>query len=348
MLTPDAPLYVPPRPDPLLWQWLLRFAGNCGGPAALRAGRARAALLLASRAAFPELLARHGIECEFEQLGTDHVFRDPRELDAYERERAALAQLGVASERIDGARCEREEPALRQGVAGALRYPGDATQRPDRYADGLARALRAAGGTIVEQCAVHGVHETGDGMEVATAQGPLRVREVLVATGAWSPRLSLSPALAPLRRVMQPGKGYSITYDRPALAPCRPLTLHERGVCVSVWGSGYRLGSTMEFSGYDTSLNRRRLDALERAAREYLRDPVGPVKREEWYGWRPMSSDDVPILGAVPGHRHLWIATGHGMLGVSMSPATAQLMAELITGRAPSIDPAPYTLSRFL
>ncbi|MGN6222778.1 FAD-dependent oxidoreductase, partial [Pseudoxanthomonas sp.] len=110
MLTPDAPLYVPPRPDPLLWQWLLRFAGNCGGQAALRAGRARAALLLASRAAFPDLLARHGIDCEFEQLGTDHVFRDPRELDAYERERAALAQLGVASERIDGAAYAREEP----------------------------------------------------------------------------------------------------------------------------------------------------------------------------------------------------------------------------------------------
>ena len=347
MLTPDAPLYVPPRPDPLLWQWLLRFAGNCGGQAALRAGRARAALLLASRAEFPALLARHGIDCEFEQLGTDHVFRDPRELDAYERERAALAQLGIASERIDGAAYEREEPALRDGVAGAVRFPGDASLRPDRYVDGLARALLAAGGESVEACAVHGVQEDGDGLQVATALGPLRARDVLVATGAWSPRLSLSPALAPLRRVMQPGKGYSITYERPALAPRRPLTLHERSVCVSVWGSGYRLGSTMEFSGYDTTLNRRRLDALERAAREYLRDPVGRVKREEWYGWRPMSSDDVPILGPVPGHRHLWIATGHGMLGVSMSPATAQLMAELITARAPFVDPAPYALARF-
>jgi D-amino-acid dehydrogenase len=347
MLTPDAPLYVPPRPDPLLWQWLLRFAGNCGGQAALRAGRARAALLLASRAAFPDLLARHGIDCEFEQLGTDHVFRDPRELDAYERERAALAQLGVASERIDGAAYAREEPALREGVAGVVRFPGDASLRPDRYVDGLARAVLAAGGEIVEACAVHGVQEDGDGLQVATALGPMRARDVLVATGAWTPRLALSPALAPLRLVMQPGKGYSITYARPALAPRRPLTLHERSVCVSVWGSGYRLGSTMEFSGFDTRLNRRRLDALERAAREYLRDPVGPVKREEWYGWRPMSSDDVPILGAVPGHRHLWIATGHGMLGVSMSPATAQLMAELITGRPPFVDPAPYALARF-
>src|SRR3546814_14055868 len=81
-----------------------------------------------------------------------------------------------------------------------------------------------------------------------------------------------------LDRVMQPGKGYSITYSRPALAPKRPLTLQERSVCVSTWGSGYRLGSTMEFSGFDTSLNQRRLAALERAPHEYLHAGGGPVK----------------------------------------------------------------------
>jgi D-amino-acid dehydrogenase len=146
---------------------------------------------------------------------------------------------------------------------------------------------------------------------------------------------------------MQPGKGYSITYDRPALSPRHPLVLHERSVCVTAWPSGFRLGSTMEFSGYDRSLNRRRLDALERAAREYLHKPVGPVKREEWFGWRPMTFDDLPIIGRVPGHRNLWLATGHGMLGVSMSTATAQLVADSITGRTPLIDPAPYRAERF-
>jgi D-amino-acid dehydrogenase len=147
---------------------------------------------------------------------------------------------------------------------------------------------------------------------------------------------------------MQPGKGYSITYDRPAQAPRRPLVLHERSVCVTTWGSGYRLGSTMEFSGYDTSLNRRRLAALERGAREYLHEGVGPVKHEEWYGWRPMTVDDLPVLGPVPGRPHLWLATGHGMLGVSMSTGSAQLIADLVTGRTPAFDPAPYRLERFV
>jgi D-amino-acid dehydrogenase len=123
--------------------------------------------------------------------------------------------------------------------------------------------------------------------------------------------------------------------------------LHERSVCVTTWGSGYRLGSTMEFSGYDSSLNRRRLDALERGAREYLHEGVGPAKREEWYGWRPMTVDDLPVLGPVPGRQGLWLATGHGMLGVSMSTGSARLIADLVTGRTPAFDPAPYRLERF-
>jgi len=146
---------------------------------------------------------------------------------------------------------------------------------------------------------------------------------------------------------VQPGKGYSITYTRPSIAPKRPIVLKERSVCVTTWSSGYRLGSTMEFSGYDTRLNRRRLDALERGANEYLQEGVGPLKLEEWYGWRPMTTDDLPILGATPNYENAWLATGHGMLGVSMSAITGHLLADLICQRTPIINPAPYSIQRF-
>ena len=347
MLTPDAPLYLKPRVDPGLWSWLLRFAGNCNHARMMRSGAARAALLQASRREFPEWLARHGIECDFAETGTDHVFRDERALDEYRRDLAWLAELGIASEVIDGATYLRDEPALREGVVGVARYPGDASLRPDRYVEGLARAFREAGGTIDEEREVLGIEQGGSGLRLETSRGPLHCGDVVLAVGAWSPKLARRLRVPLLSRVMQPGKGYSITYERPALVPKRPLTLQERSVCVSTWSSGYRLGSTMEFSGYDQALTRRRLDALERAAREYLHEGVGPVKQEEWYGWRPMTVDDVPVLGPVPGRPRQWLATGHGMLGVSMSIATAHLLADLVTGKAPSIDPAPYRLERF-
>jgi D-amino-acid dehydrogenase len=103
----------------------------------------------------------------------------------------------------------------------------------------------------------------------------------------------------------------------------------------------------MEFSGYDDTLNARRLDALERGAREFLHEPVGPEVRERWFGWRPMSCDDVPILGRMPGRQHVWLATGHGMMGIGMSAGTGQLMADLVAGRETAIDPTPYSPARF-
>lgn len=347
MLVPDAPFHVRPSFDPRLWRWLLRFAMRCNERDWKAAARPRAALLNASRAAFPEWIARYGLDCGFEEGGCDWAFRDAREFEGALRHLPMLAELGVAAEAIDGPDYLRQEPSLREGVAGAIRYPGDAWLRPDRYVAELARVVTERGGTIETHCEVLGIGEEGGILRVATARGDRRAREVVVATGAWSPLLARNLGLRWLRGAVQPGKGYSITYARPSLVPRRPLTLFERRVCVTVWEDGYRLGSTMEFSGHDATLNRRRLDALERGAAEYLREPVGPAKREEWYGWRPLSWDDLPIIGRAPGHRHLWLATGHGMLGVSMSTATGRLLAELVTGETPHLDPVPYSPERF-
>ena len=347
MLTPDAPFYVRPRLDPSLWRWMLRFAARCNPRDWDASARARAAILNASRQAFPQWIAGHDLDCEFAEPGADCVFRDPAQLEDYVRQLPALADMGIDSRVIDGRDYVAQDPALREGVAGAVHFPGDAQLRPDRYVAGLARAVVAAGGVIETQCEATQAEALGDGMRVQTSLGPRAARDVVLAVGAWSPLLARSLRLGWLRGAMQPGKGYSITYSRPALVPRRPMTLFERKVCVTVWDDGFRLGSTMEFSGHDTSLNRRRLEALERGAAEYLHQPAGPVRREEWYGWRPLSWDDLPIIGRAPGHPHLWLATGHGMLGVSMSPATGRLLAELVAGDAPHIDPVPYSPERF-
>ncbi len=345
MLTPDAPFYIQPRFDPALWRWLLHFAGHCNAREWRAALAARAALLTSSRALLPQWIERYGLQCEYAEQGSDYVFRSEAQMSHLLAELPVLAEHGIDAQVIDGATCLRDEPALRDGVFGAVRFPGDARLRPDRYVAELARAVREAGGMIEEHCDVHGIATDGDGVCVTTSRGQRRGLDVVVATGAWSPLLAKSAGLMALP--IQPGKGYSITYDCPVLVPRRPLVLAERSVCVTSWDSGYRLGSTMEFSGYDNSLNRRRLDALERGARDYLHQPVGPVKREEWFGWRPVCVDDLPIIGRAPGHRHVWLATGHGMLGVSMSTATAQLVVDLVCARTPQIDAAPYSPMRF-
>lgn len=345
MLTPDAPLYVKPRIDPALWLWLLRFAGRCNARDWQQATLAKGALLNDSRLRLATWVREHTLKCAFEEGGVDYVYRDPVRFDSDAAQRDALREIGIATDVFDAAGYASEEPSLREGVvAGTIRFPGDASLRPNEYVAELARVVRQRGGIIEEDCAVRAVSTDGHGVVASTSQGMRRARDAVLALGAWSPALARSLRL---RLPIQPGKGYSITYSRPHAAPRRPIVLKEVSVCVTTWEDGYRLGSTMEFAGYDTSLNHTRLDALERGARAYLREPFGAERREEWFGWRPMTYDDVPIIGRAPGHEHLWLATGHGMLGVSMSTGTGQLVADLISGRAPAIDPACYRLERF-
>jgi len=347
MLMPDAPLYVQPRFDPALWRWLWRFAGRCNTRHWNAGAQAKAVLLNDSRGRLTQWVRDYALDCEFSETGHDYVYRDARAFELGRAQMPLLAGLGVMATAIDGAAYPAQEPAVKPGVAGAIRFDGDAALRPDRFVAQLARAVRERGGVIDEHRGLLSLAADADGITVQTTQGALRGRDAVLALGAWSPQLADAVGVPALRRAMQPGKGYSITYSRPALVPKRPLVLRERAVCVTAWGSGFRLGSTMEFSGFDDSLNPRRLAALERGAREYLHQPVGAQRREQWCGWRPMSCDDIPIIGAVPGRQGLWLATGHGMMGVGMSAGTGQLIADLVGSRAPAIDPAPYRVERF-
>jgi D-amino-acid dehydrogenase len=342
LLRPAAPLRIRPRLDPALLRWLAAFACRCNWRDAIRATVAKRPLLEGSRRLVEEIVRQERLDCEFAALGTMNVYRDP----AHFRSACALLDRLAGHlppcEVIDGAEAVAREPALRPGVAGAIVHPGDAQLRPDRFVAELARVVRARGGAIEEGVAVTGID--ADRARVVTSRGEFAGGDLVVALGAWSPRWARPLGL---RVPIQPGKGYSITYTRPARCPRIPLTLKEPSVCVTAWDSGFRLGSTMEFAGYDDSLNRTRLDALRRGAAAFLHDAEGPSVVEEWYGWRPMTPDDLPLIGRLPARERVVLATGHGMLGVTMSAGTGRLVADLVARRAPWLDAAAFSPGRF-
>jgi D-amino-acid dehydrogenase len=346
MFRNDAPLYLNPRFDGPRLRWLLGFARHCNWSDFRRATAARAAILQRSRQALAELIRAEDIDCEFAEGGELYVYRGAKLRAADERHHAAtLDRLGIEVQRLRGDELEAMEPALKPGVAGGLFHPGDARLRPDRYVAGLARRVRELGGAIAAGAKIDRLDTGGDRLaHVRTTHGVFRADRVVMALGAWSPLLGRQLGL---RLPMQPGKGYSLTYTRPARAPRHALVLREPQVCVTTWASGYRLGSTMEFSGYAEGLNRIRLDALRRGAAGGLHEPEGPELLEEWWGWRPMSMDEVPIIGPSTRWSNLHLATAHGMLGVSMSAATGELVAAQIAGGPPAIDPQPYAPARF-
>lgn len=345
MLKRDAPLYVNPRPDLKRLRWLLGFARHCNWRDYNHAAEARAAILLRSRGLIEELVQSEGLECEFADDGVLFVYRDPAALEADQQHVDYLRKLDIPVEPKSTAEVLAMEPSLREEIVGGIHHPGDARIRPDRYVDELARRVRELGGIIEEDTRVERF-STAQGAirEVRTRRGRFSADRIVLALGAWSPRVA---ARLGLHVPMQPGKGYSITYSRPEHCPRTPLVLHEVSVCVTSWESGFRLGSTMEFSGYDKRLNPARLAALERGAALYLRDPTGPTVEEKWWGWRPMSVDEIPVIGPSTRWSNLMLATGHGMMGMSMSAATGELVAALCAGPAPTLDPTPYAPSRF-
>ncbi len=345
LLARDSPFAIRPRFDPALWAWLYHFARRCNRRDSLEAGRALQALLNSSRRLYDELMREENLDCEWETRGLLYVLHSHEGMEHFaETARLLREHFGLEGERYDGDGVTALEPALKAGLGGGFLYRGDAHLRPDRLLASWQKRLAARGVAIREGCAVEGFErERRVARAVRTAKGELRADAFVVAAGAWTPLVARHLGC---RIPIQPGKGYSITMPRPARCPKVPLIFEEHRVAVTPFGSGYRLGSTLEFAGYDPTLNRRRLDLLRRGASHYLHEPWCEPVEEEWYGWRPMTADGKPIIGRSPTLDNVWVAAGHNMLGLSMAPATGKLVAELLGGHPPHVDPVPFAVGR--
>lgn len=342
----SSPLYIKPRLSLSLWKWLWAFQRNCNHRQMLRAGKALQSLLDPSRSLYQEIIDRESLAAEWETLGMLFVYHTKHHFDEFD-ETAKLIQdnFGKTYERIESEALAAMEPALKPGLPGAWFFRGDAHLRPDRLMAELKRVLLARGVRIQENMEVTElIRSRGKVSGVRTPHGTISADAILVATGAWTPQLQNQIGT---RIPIQPGKGYSITMPRPTICPSYPIILEEHRVAITPMRTGYRIGSTMEFSGYDESLNSARIDALVNGAKIYLKEPTADPVQETWYGWRPMTPDSLPIIDRAPNTENLWLAVGHNMLGMSTAPATGRMISRMMAGETPDIDPLPFRATRF-
>lgn len=347
MLKKNSPFHIKPRLDPSLWMWLLRFARRCNRESQMESARAIYALLHSSRELYEELAKNELSGCEWEARGVLFVFRSREEFEHYGESAARVQEeFGLPVERIESEKVCAFEPAIKCGVAaGAWFQKADAHLRPDKMMKCWRGALDARGVKIIENCDVNRWRrENGRAVAALTSNGEISADYFVLAAGALTPMLKNELGC---KIPIQPGKGYSMTMPRPARCPQRPIIFEEDRVAVTPMQSGFRLGSIMEFAGYDSSMRTQRFDLLRNTAQRYLHDPCCEQIEEQWCGWRPMTHDSRPIIGASPAMSNLFIAAGHNMLGVSMGPGTGKLVAEMIRGQSPHIDPAPYSPLRF-
>lgn len=346
MFQPNSPLRVRPRLDAGFWNWMTQFARRCTHSQVLAAGHHLKSILDSSINEYRHLIPFESIDCEWRETGLMYVFETTKALAAFGKTDQMLReQFDVGAERIDGADLAELEPALKPTLAGAYLYKGDASVRPDLLNTAWTNRLRERGVTFREKCDVQGIERTdGRIARITTSDGHLTADHFVFAAGAHSPQLARPLGI---KIPIEPGKGYSVTMERPDVCPTRPMLFPERRVGVSPFEEGYRLGSMMEFVGYDSTIPDKRIEKLRESAAPYLRDFQPTAEQERWYGWRPMTWDSLPIIGRVPRLSNAYLATGHNMLGLSLAPATGRMIAEMISGQATHINDTPFSPSRF-
>ena len=181
---------------------------------------------------------------------------------------------------------------------------------------------------------------------VKTTRGDISVEEVVLAGGSWSAEMARELRIKVL---MEPAKGYSVTYKRPPGFPSVPLAMAEAKVVLTPMSDMMRFAGTLELAGFDMSINKRRVHAILKAVSAYFPDIDTDALEliEIWRGLRPCSPDGLPYLGRPRRYDNLIIATGHGMKGISLAPITGKIVAQLASGQTPAMDMEPLRIERF-
>ena len=248
---------------------------------------------------------------------------------------------------LDAAGVAELEPEVTLRVVGGVHYVLDAHVTPERFHATLADRVRTLGGTIAYGADVSGWRTTNGAVDaVETSVGPVGADEFVLAAGASSARLlrGLGVALP-----LQPGKGYSLTLERPRERPRRPLLLQDVRVAITPMGKRLRFGGTMELGAWGSEINPPRIRGIIRSAMRHL-----PAFRPEdfeglrpWCGHRPCTPDGLPYVGRLAGFENLTVATGHAMMGLSMAPVTGLLVADVLSGVTPFVSMEPLRPDRY-
>jgi D-amino-acid dehydrogenase len=345
-----APLRI--RPDGTLRQlrWMAAMLGQCSSTNYALNKQRMMRLAEYSRDVLRSLRDEAGLSYEQRSLGTLQLFRSQAQLDAAARDVAVLTELGVPFELLGRDELARAEPALarvKARLSGGLRLPNDETGDCHLFTQQLAAAAAALGVTFRYSTAIEAIETEADRFVAVRLQGGERVcaDRCVVALGSHSPAM-LRPLGIDLP--VYPVKGYSLTLPLldESCAPVSTVLDETYKVAVTRFDRRIRVGGMAELTGFDLSLREGARKTLQRVTEDLFPGAGEMARGEFWTGLRPMTPDGTPVVGASPVQR-LFINTGHGTLGWTMAAGSGRLMADLVTGRRPDIDPDGFCIDRY-
>ncbi|MEQ9642645.1 MAG: FAD-dependent oxidoreductase [Alphaproteobacteria bacterium] len=341
---PLAPLAVRWSYLPKIAPWLVRFLAASRRAAYERISRELAPLSLQAIEHYEPLLADAGALDLIRRQGTLYLYESQASLDAAAEETNLRRALGVRLDRLGPEEVRQFVPGLGAPVAGAMYAPDTAhTINPLGLSQAFADHFQAAGGTI-RRAEVRGFTRGPQGpTAIHTSDGELPADQVVIAAGAYARQLTRQLGWNP---PLDTERGYHVMLPHADIGLRAAMLVQGRGFGVTPMAEGLRLAGTVELGGLDAPPNWDRAEILLTHAKQLFPD-LDTSDPARWMGYRPSLPDSLPVIGRAPDQPNLYFAFGHAHLGLTQGAVTGRIVADLVAGRTPVIDPRPYRIDRF-
>lgn len=346
MLNPESPLYIRPRLNVGFLTWLYRFWRACNTKA-YDAGLEATAVLGGGTMEIMDRWVSEGIEFEMHDFGLLYAYTHEAGIETDLKAFESVTPYGYAQPTaMDGDEIRAYEPVLSEEIVGGYHVKEERTVQPISLVKGLIKKLGEVGVEVRSGSPVVDLERQGNKIiSVRTPAERIEADHVLIAAGAWSSQIG---KMVGAKLPIEAGKGYGLDFKPAPVRPKTSVYLHDERIAVTPFNDGLRLSGTMELSGLSDTVTARRIGAIEKGGKRFLKGfPQDAKPVHTWAGMRPMAPDGLPVLGFVPGFDNLSVASGHAMLGLTLAAVTSVQMAELITsGKTPEVL-KPFSASRF-
>ena len=347
MFNSRSPFYVKPSLDFALISWGLKFMKSATQANVEKAAPFLRDYHLLSKQLYEDLSKEEGFDFGLEKKGILMLYKTAKAGEEEIHVGKDAQKLGLDVEMLTKEQVQEREPGIKLDVMGAVHYHSDAHLYPYALISQLVKYIESNGGEILTETEVTGYEiQSGEIKSVTTANGSVQGDLMIMTGGSWLPQLS---KLAGLSIPVMPGKGYSFMEPNTAHPINHPALLIEARVAVTPMNGQVRFGGTMELAALNDKINMNRVEGIVNSIPQYYPElPVEvPAKENIWYGFRPCSPDGLPYLGYSKKLKNLIVAGGHGMMGISLGPATGKLVAELADRTALSADIKLYNPERY-
>lgn len=330
----DSPFRIKPSLDADLAKWCLQFSKHCTQQHVERAAPVLLEMHRESRALYLELVKELDADIGFTEAGMLMLCNTKEGMHEEFETAEEARRLGLAARTLSESELQDFDAGVRVQAIGGVHYADDCHLAPHLLVRALQNRLESLGVTFQWNVEAHG-WAGGKGMTLRTSTGPIEADAFVVATGSWSGNLAKGLGL---NMPVQPGKGMSFFSKGSHPVPKVPFLLKEARIAVTPMDGAVRFGGTMELGEWSLAPDSVRLKGMMANIPKFLPDFAASTLSGDvnvWCGLRPCSPDGMPYIGRTKSSDGIVFATGHGMMGVSLGPATGKMVARALHGEAP-------------